>query len=564
MKRNINLSKFTKTTSRITAALILASILVGLFVIGVSLRTIKLNIERIQLLQATQELHDGSDYLTNEIRSYIVTGDSKFLDNYNKEINETKTRDKALEKIEQSNIIKDLKITEEESSIIENALQESNKLAELETKAVDIFKSGNKDEAVNLVLSDEYLSMKEKIDTNILKFNSTLEQRADDMISVSETMLIISTILLVIMLIGILVVNLHNNKKTNEHFIKPIQIIEDKMNLLSQGNLNIDIPIEEDDTEIGNLTASINKTKSFLSEYILDIHNVLGQLCKGNMTVQVEKEYIGDFKGIKESLIEIISSLTETFHEIKEITSQVSGGSEQVSQAAQTLSEGSTDQASAIEELAASMGEISVQIRNTVKNANATNGLVQELVTQIEKSNNDMDKMVNAMTEIEISSTNISEVISTIDSIAEQTNLLALNAAIEAARAGEAGKGFAVVAEEVRKLAEESSNAVKHTSELIEKSIKSVNEGKLIADTTSSSLKEVVEHAKESTKLVNNITQATDEGAQAVEQVKGGIEQIADVVQSNSAIAEESAAASEELTAQAESLNEMLERFALK
>lgn len=564
MRKNINLSKFTKKTSRITAALILASILVGIFVIFISWKTIKLNVDRLELIQSSQDLKDGSDYLTNEIRSYIVTGDSKFLDNYNKEINETKTRDKALENINQSDIIRDLKITKEEASIIENALQESNKLAELETQAADIFKSGNKDEAINLVLSSEYIAIKEKIDNNITEFNSILAQRASNMILVSETMLIISTVLLVVMLIGILLVNLRNNKKTNEYFIKPIKIIEDKMNLLSQGNLNIDIPLEEDDTEIGALTSSINTTQAFLSQYIQDIHNVLNELCKGNMTVEVEKEYIGDFKGIKESLIKIISSLTETFYEIKEITSQVNGGSEQVAETAQTLSQGTTDQASSIEELTASISEITTQIKNTSKNAHATNNLVKELVIQIEKSNDEMDKMVNAMNEIEHSSTDISEIINTIDNIADQTNLLALNAAIEAARAGDAGKGFAVVAEQVRKLAEESSNAVKHTSELIEKSIKAVQEGKSIADTTSASLKEVVEHTKESTKLVSNITQATEEGALAVEQINGGLEQITDVIQSNSAIAEESAAASEELTAQSESLNDMLERFKLK
>ncbi|CAI3198920.1 methyl-accepting chemotaxis protein [Clostridium neonatale] len=175
-----------------------------------------------------------------------------------------------------------------------------------------------------------------------------------------------------------------------------------------------------------------------------------------------------------------------------------------------------------------------------------------------------MTEMVSAMNEIEASSMNIKEIINTIDSIAEQTNLLALNAAIEAARAGEAGKGFAVVAEEVRKLAEESSQAVKDTANLIENSIKSVNNGKEIADTTAASLEDVVEHTKEAVQLVDNITKLSEEQAISIEQINGGIDQIADVVQSNSAIAEESAAASEELSAQAETLEVMISRFELK
>lgn len=171
-----------------------------------------------------------------------------------------------------------------------------------------------------------------------------------------------------------------------------------------------------------------------------------------------------------------------------------------------------------------------------------------------------MGKMVNAMAEIEDSSRNIKEIINTIDSIAEQANLLALNAA----RSGEAGKGFEVVAEEVRKLAEESSEAVKNTVALIEVSIKSVEEWKDIADTTAASLEKVVKYTKEAVDLVNNITKLSEEQDISIEQINGGINQIADILQYNSAIAEESAAASEELSAQAETLDSMINKFKLK
>ncbi|CAI3657202.1 methyl-accepting chemotaxis protein, partial [Clostridium neonatale] len=210
------------------------------------------------------------------------------------------------------------------------------------------------------------------------------------------------------------------------------------------------------------------------------------------------------------------------------------------------------------------MGEITEKVKNSTGHAKKTNQIVNELGLHIKESNEKMTEMVTAMDEIEDSSKNIKEIINTIDSIAKQTNLLALNAAIEAARAGEAGKGFAVVAEEVKKLAEESSQAVKDTAELIESSIKSVNNGKEIADTTAVSLEDVVEHTKEAVQLVDNITKLSEEQAISIEQINGGIDQIADVVQSNSAIAEESAAASEELSAQAETLEVMISKFKLK
>jgi methyl-accepting chemotaxis protein len=175
-----------------------------------------------------------------------------------------------------------------------------------------------------------------------------------------------------------------------------------------------------------------------------------------------------------------------------------------------------------------------------------------------------MSEMLSAMNDIEKSSENINIIIKTIDDIAEQTNLLALNAAIEAARAGEAGKGFAVVAEEVKKLAEQSSQAVKETANLINLSISSVNKGKVLADYTAKSLITVAEEVKKVTELISSITTGVEEEALSTKQIHSVIEQISDVVQSNSATAEESAASSEELMVQAELLNVMVEKFKLR
>ena len=339
-----------------------------------------------------------------------------------------------------------------------------------------------------------------------------------------------------------------------------ISLFADKV---AQGNLSDTIEINTDD-EIGKVAKAFNITVENLRNYILEIDKTLNSIAEGNLDVSLENEYKGDFIGIKNSLVNIISSMNEVFREIGEATSQVKGGSEQIASTSQTISQGAADQASGIEELTASINEINEKVQKSTGHAKETNVIVENLGLQIKESNDKMESMLMAMDEMEVASKNIKEVIITIDNIAEQTNLLALNAAIEAARAGEAGKGFAVVAEEVRKLAEESSNAVKNTAELIEASIKSVEGGKYIADTTAQSLKEVVENTKNAIELVDNITRASEEQSVAIEQVNGGIDQIADVVQSNLAIAEESAAASEELSAQAETLESMISKFKLK
>lgn len=376
--------------------------------------------------------------------------------------------------------------------------------------------------------------------------------------SVNKVMMFI-LIIAVILVVGLSrAIYKISNKLLNP--IDDICIFADKV---SQGNLSELIEIKSDD-EIGKVAEAFNNTIKNLRDYISEIDKTLDNVAKGNFDINIEYEYKGDFINIKKSLINIISSMNETFKEIKEATVQVKGGSEQVASTAQTLSQGAAEQASGIEELTASIGEINEEVQNSANNAKDTNKIAYDLGEQIQGSNEKMKEMLYAMNEIENSSRNIKEVITTIDSIAEQTNLLALNAAIEAARAGEAGKGFAVVAEEVRKLAEESSKAVKNTAELIEGSMKSVENGKVIADTTAMSLVEVVDYTKNVVELVNNITKSLEEQALSIKQINGGIDQIADVVQSNSAISEESAAASEELSAQAENLENMINRFKLK
>lgn len=558
MRGNISLSKFTKKVSIVTIALTILSFFMGIFVVIVSHKTSSFNQEKSLMTSYSQDLKNGSDYLTSQIRFYTVTGDNKFWDNYNKEVNETKTRDTALEKI------KELGIKSEEQTVIEDALTKSNELAKLEKEAADNLEAGNKEKAIDLVFNDNYINKKSEIDNQVETFKSMLEKRSNNVVIISERILLTSTVTLVVMLIIILLISIYNSKIIREKCIAPMEIIKDKVYLLSQGNLNINIPIEEDNTEIGNLVISINKTKSFLLEYINNINFILSELSKGNMAIDVQKEYIGDFKGIKESLNEIISSLNEVFYEIKDSTAQVNGGAQQVAATAQTLSQGATEQANAVEAVLAAIGEINKQVKNTSENARGTNDITIKLVTNIENSNNKMKELLDTMNDIEKSSKGIEEIINTIDDIAGQTNLLALNAAIEAARAGEQGKGFAVVADEVKQLAEQSSEAVKKTAEIIKTSINITNKGRILADTTAEALGIVVKDVKEATELVSEIVSASEEEERSIEEVNIEIEQISDVVQSNSATAEESAAASEELTAQAESLNDMVDRFKIK
>lgn len=384
----------------------------------------------------------------------------------------------------------------------------------------------------------------------------------DDIQGTTRYIGIVMIIIIVIIIIGLILIT-KVVQAIIESISNPVEEIKAAALEMAKGNYDLEIEYTSED-EIGVLADCMREMILFTKDNISNITEVLNKFAEGNFDVEIEDNYIGEFIEIKESLEKIVDSINNTFYDIKIVTEQVKDGSEQVASTAQIISEGAINQAGIIQELMAAIGQINEKVKVSTEQANSTNVLTIELGNQIELNNEKMNEMVTAMNKIEESSRNIKSIINTIYSISEQTNLLALNAAIEAARAGESGKGFAVVADEIRKLAEESSVAVKNTEILIEDSINNVNDGKNVADEASEALSSVVGKAKEAVELIGTIAELTEQGAMAISEVYNGIDQIAEVVESNTAISEESAAASEELSSQSESLQNMIDKFKLR
>lgn len=443
------------------------------------------------------------------------------------------------------------------SQITNNSL-EYRKIRE---KAMNLFLDEKNEEGL-LLLTEQGNQISDVISEEI---NSLLEEninQSEIIINNLKRLEIISIIISLSSILVFIIISSRLSQKVSTSISKPLESIKDAANDLSCGKLNIELDYKSKD-EIGYLFESFKVMIYNFKNYIGEIDEVLGNISNGNLNTFTSDNYSGDFIALKKSLDNIILSLNSTFHEIRMSAIEVENGSEQVAKNAQYLSQGATDQASVIEELTALAGEINEKARNNLLNAKSTDEIVKRLVDEMETGHKGMNNMLEAMMNIEKSSSNIKNIINTIYEIAEQINLLSLNAAIEAARAGEAGKGFAVVAEEIKKLAGESSEAVKNTESLIKESIASVNNGKNITNSTANSLKIVLEKTKEATDLVSKITMASEEQSMSIEQIKEGIESIVGVVQSNSEIAEESASASEELAIQSENLNNILKKFIL-
>ncbi|WP_325199249.1 methyl-accepting chemotaxis protein [Oscillibacter sp.] len=347
---------------------------------------------------------------------------------------------------------------------------------------------------------------------------------------------------------------------------RPVRELSLAATRIAGGELDQSITYHSKD-ELGVLADDFNQVTIRLRDYVVYINEIsekLREIAAGNLAFTLENEYTGEFEKIKTALDEISRSLNGAMGQLRAASRDVAAGAEQVSNGAMTLSQGSTEQAAEVDALVGHINAVSDSVHNVAQGAQEASGISREVKDGLLESSEKMQNMTQVIRRVSDKSSEIHQIVKTIEDIAFQTNILALNAAVEAARAGSAGKGFAVVADEVRNLASKSSEAAQRTTILLNQTVTSMDEGVQAAQDTSDSVLKVVARAEEMGKLIDDIAEYTRRQDEDAAQITHGIEQISAVVQSNVATSEASAAASEELASQAAMLRELVAKFQLR
>ena len=319
------------------------------------------------------------------------------------------------------------------------------------------------------------------------------------------------------------------------------------------------------DDEIADLVKNTKESMEVIDGYVGEIAEVLTEMAHGDLTKNGNEitDFLGEFASIKESLVFILKRFNSTLTDISNTSSRVAGGSNEIAHAAGALAEGTTDEASALEELTATIDTVASMAADSAKKTAEAYENVNRSVLQAENGREQMKLLTEEMENITAISKEIANIITAIEDIASQTNLLSLNASIEAARAGEAGRGFAVVADQIGKLASDSAASAVSTRQLIEKTLQEIEKGNESTIKTSEAFEKIISDMKDFAIVARDTRENADGQAEALEQISEGIEQISGVVQNTAASAEESTAISEQLSEEAHHMDKLVRRFRL-
>ncbi|OYW30403.1 MAG: globin-coupled sensor protein [Caulobacter sp. 12-67-6] len=302
------------------------------------------------------------------------------------------------------------------------------------------------------------------------------------------------------------------------------------------------------------LEAERDAAEQAQAQAVKAIGEALSRLAAGDLSARVDGGLAPEFQSLKDDFDRAAAALGEAMKAVERATSGIRAGADDIARNADDLAQRTEQQAATLEQTAAAVDQLTATVGKTALSAREVSARVGEASAEAERSGVVVTRAAEAMTKIEGSSNQVSQILGVIDEIAFQTNLLALNAGVEAARAGDAGRGFAVVAQEVRALAQRSADAAKEIKSLIAESSRQVSEGVDLVGQTGAALRGIVEKVGGIDGLINEIAASANEQASALSQVNTAVNQLDQVTQRNAAMVQQSSESTQALRVEAADL----------
>jgi methyl-accepting chemotaxis protein len=326
-------------------------------------------------------------------------------------------------------------------------------------------------------------------------------------------------------------------------------------------DLGLSAQIEEAQAAQRKADAEREAVLSARGQVLDSLGAALKRLADGDLTTRLDGQLPEYFAGAQKDFNATAGRLQQAIGAVAGVADHIASGSSQISSAADDLSRRTEQQAAALEQTAAALDQIVATVQKTAAGARQASEAVAGARGDAQKSGEVVRDAIAAMSQIEGSARQISQIIGVIDEIAFQTNLLALNAGVEAARAGDAGRGFAVVASEVRSLAQRSADAAKEIKALISASSAQVDTGVNLVGQTGQALERIIGRVAEIDGLVREMATSAQEQSAGLHQVNCAVNQMDHAIQQNAAMVEQSTAATHALAEDADELGRLVSAF---